>query len=53
MGQKKVDGVKCLYFTHLTLLTEVLQKVMQPRALLKNNRLFKAKALMQKLGNAN
>lgn len=53
MGQKKVDGVKYLYFTYLTLLTEVLQKVMQPRALLKNNRLFKAKALMQKLGNAN
>lgn len=51
--QKKVDGVKCLYFTHLTLLKEMLQTVMQPPALLKNNRVFKAKALMQKLGNAN
>lgn len=46
VGQKKVDGVKYVYFTHLTLLTEVLHTVMQPPALLKNNRLFKAKALM-------
>lgn len=53
VGQKKVDGVKCLYFTHLTFLREVLPTVMQPPDLLKNNRVPKAEALMQKLGNAN